>query len=563
MRARNGYRGLHEWLSDTRVVQLPWPGRRRVLTGQPREWTLLHPDGLPAALGPFVIRGALRWDPRGRVLLGEDRGLGRSVWIWLHPATESPLSEARRSIGRPTRLRWLACGRDADWQWDAFMAFHGSPLPRPSRRREETWPRALPLLEQLTDELVTAATEETLPDTLHRDQVWVGPDGQLQLLDIPLSGMDDPGHSGPDRARRLLADVAAHTLEDPARIAGRPGRVQAPVPLRVRPSLDRLLGMGTPYRDVSEFQSELKALRDQPAEVAAARRGTHLVVLGALSSVGLALMLLAGWLNQITPFTLLVGIIQTKEQRLHDLERGACFECALGSINPDPLVRLQAAVQLDADYQLLDRLRDSRDRVRHHYAARLESVGTLTRRTIERMREQAEVQREVNERMQARTPPTFEEIQRARLQATGGFQDFDSEWRLMMEGVAVFWLVILMGWPTLWVAWAFLTRGGISYRLAGIALVRRDGRPASRLQCAWRAFLVWAPLTALLVLSFWLEHRYWGLWEQGDAPRRLLHLSTAIWYKALLLLACYVILALWRPARTLHDRLSGVYLVPR
>jgi hypothetical protein len=30
-----------------------------------------------------------------------------------------------------------------------------------------------------------------------------------------------------------------------------------------------------------------------------------------------------------------------------------------------------------------------------------------------------------------------------------------------------------------------------------------------------------------------------------------------------LLLAAYVALALWRPARTLHDRLSGVYLVPR
>ncbi|HEY7152877.1 MAG TPA: hypothetical protein VH575_02860 [Gemmataceae bacterium] len=52
--------------------------------------------------------------------------------------------------------------------------------------------------------------------------------------------------------------------------------------------------------------------------------------------------------------------------------------------------------------------------------------------------------------------------------------------------------------------WAFVARGEFSYRIAGIALVRHDGRPAWRLQCAWRALLVWAPVTGLLALSLWL-----------------------------------------------------------
>ena len=43
----------------------------------------------------------------------------------------------------------------------------------------------------------------------------------------------------------------------------------------------------------------------------------------------------------------------------------------------------------------------------------------------------------------------------------------------------------------------------------------------------------------------------------------MLSLASAVWYAGLLLLTGYVLLALWRPARTLHDRLSGVYLVPR
>jgi hypothetical protein len=74
---------------------------------------------------------------------------------------------------------------------------------------------------------------------------------------------------------------------------------------------------------------------------------------------------------------------------------------------------------------------------------------------------------------------------------------------------------------------------------------------------------VWAPVTGLLALSLWLDSRYWQLWELGDAAPRLPELASASWYAAVLLLAVYVALALWRPARTLHDRLSGTYLVPR
>ncbi len=192
-----------------------------MLTGRPQEWPLTHPQDMPTALGPFVVRGAIRWENNSKVLLGQDRGLGRSVWLWLRPATDAPLSVARRDISRPTRLRWLACGRHADWQWDAFLAFNGSPLPRPSRRREELWPRSLPLLEQLTDELATASAEGTLPDTLHPDQVWVGPDGQFQLLDLPLSAAAPNEASGPNRVLALLAGVVALVLEGQPCAAGR------------------------------------------------------------------------------------------------------------------------------------------------------------------------------------------------------------------------------------------------------------------------------------------------------------------------------------------------------
>jgi hypothetical protein len=105
----------------------------------------------------------------------------------------------------------------------------------------------------------------------------------------------------------------------------------------------------------------------------------------------------------------------------------------------------------------------------------------------------------------------------------------------------------------MWVSWPLLAGAGISYRIAGISLVRRDGRPANRLQCAWRALLVWGPVTGLLAASVAL---------QAASPELVL-LATSLAWTALALLLVYVLLALWFPTRTLHDVLAGTWLVPK
>src|SRR5262249_31506903 len=59
-RARTGYRGLHEWLSGTRVVRLPWPERRHAYTPRQPDRAAVPfpaPDELPARLGPYHVRG--------------------------------------------------------------------------------------------------------------------------------------------------------------------------------------------------------------------------------------------------------------------------------------------------------------------------------------------------------------------------------------------------------------------------------------------------------------------------------------------------------------------------
>jgi hypothetical protein len=116
-------------------------------------------------------------------------------------------------------------------------------------------------------------------------------------------------------------------------------------------------------------------------------------------------------------------------------------------------------------------------------------------------------------------------------------------------------------WPPVWTASAFIFRGGLSYWIMGLALVRCDGRPALRIQCAWRAMLVWVPPAVLAVASVWLD--YWYLRAGAGASPWLLTGSSVAWWTAACLIPLYVALALLFPKRSLHDVLAGTYVVPR
>jgi hypothetical protein len=107
--------------------------------------------------------------------------------------------------------------------------------------------------------------------------------------------------------------------------------------------------------------------------------------------------------------------------------------------------------------------------------------------------------------------------------------------------------------PALWVVWAFIFRGGLSYWLVELVLVRANGRKALRLQCAWRALLVWAPVAGLLAASLWLDARH----------PEMAWLAWGLWWAAILILVADTALAIWLPRRAPHDFLAGTYLVPK
>lgn len=277
MRARNNYRGVHELVSGTRVTHVASPtprqalsgsggwllsflGNRRLKAGMPKN------TSLPEHVAGFAIRGALKWTERDKVLLGEDATLGRRVFIWLRAATAPPLDATRRDIGRRTRLRWLASGRQGEWQWDAILAPSGCPLPEFIHSEGVLeWSEARALLEDLASELRAACADKTLPQVLSPALVWVQPDGRGQLADLALTQDSDDsqvaGGADETRALTLLRQAAVLALDGRVlRPQETPGPIHAALPAAAKTIIDRLLqGVFTAVDQVHAALKQLSA----------------------------------------------------------------------------------------------------------------------------------------------------------------------------------------------------------------------------------------------------------------------------------------------------------------
>jgi uncharacterized RDD family membrane protein YckC len=298
MRARNGYRGVHELLSGTRVVRLPWPKKAEVFASRhPDRLTqnLAPAETLPPTLGPFSVRGVLQNSGDEQLVLAEDAALARMVLLHCRPLSSTPLDIARRDLHRPTRLRWLSAGEAGKLRWDAYLAPAGCPLEDVCDQANRlSWRAFRGILEQLTDELAAACADGTLPSVLTVDQIWVQPIGRVQVLDAPLHPailIDDPEPETTDeRALRVLREAAEVALEGQMRHDDEASPVQAPVPEHAGVILRRLWDGPDTYDAVAELQSDLTATHDRPAEVNRMLRAVHLVILALALVIPLILL---------------------------------------------------------------------------------------------------------------------------------------------------------------------------------------------------------------------------------------------------------------------------------
>lgn len=481
MRRKTGFRGPHEWLSGTRVVRViefrrPRPTHRLQALANSRlaaGASTIPPEPLDR-VGPYVVRNAIRWEPGQKIVLGQDSTLGRPVWIVLREPPARTPSLARRSLNRQSRPRWIGGGDHKGGRWDAFTAPSGFPLAELARAEGLPWGDVLPMIRQLADELQDARNDGTLPRRLAIEQVWIQPDGNVQLIDFLDEAETDTKPDSPASVRTQTAGNGAFAAE---------GSSTAPVD-----------------------EHEMLAFLGEVARLALeGRRHRH-------PSHRLA-HALAPW--------------HDRRSRSQEAQAMRWLPVAWGR-------RIRAAVPESAGL-ILERLAGVR--------APFESLENLS----------AELDA-------AASRPT--EISLVRRGIHLGIQAF-----FLLPGLLLIFLLsspflqtrlfpwdlaMIVAIPTCWVLWAFAARGGLSLPLAGIALVRIDGRRASRLACGWRAFLVWVAPTLLLASSRHVRETF------PEATG----LSLGSWFGAVLLLLFYLVLALLFRNRGPHDRLAGTLLVP-
>jgi uncharacterized RDD family membrane protein YckC len=226
MRKRNGYRGLHELASGTRVVRL----RRALDEARLRNVAILAPVKItePArSFGPFRETGMLGQSAQTSVRVARDDILHRPVWIHVGEHGSAGYAAERVGVARPTRPRWLQGGQTDAVRWDAFEALVGAPLVEAvGPEGGLSWERSRIVLLDLAEELRVAALDGTLPASLSLDQVWLDRSGHVKLLDHPIepcvpqtsstTGLQDRSGPVPHGARKSPGPVAGQSSGRPS-----------------------------------------------------------------------------------------------------------------------------------------------------------------------------------------------------------------------------------------------------------------------------------------------------------------------------------------------------------
>ncbi len=536
--------GLHDYAAGSRVVQKSRPQHRPWLTSQfrnPLDQPKTYPN-LPASVGGFQILGVLGPLPDGAaVWVAEDEALRRRILLWLRPAKLLPDGLPPSPV-RPGRLRVISTGEliwnDGAYGWVAFVAPTGAPLiDVVTKEAPLSWADARMVLEQVVAELRDSEADATTPARLGVDQLWVEPNGRVHLLEFPVPSVKTPTPLAGDPLE-LVRHVAAVTLEGEIQPAAT--RIASPLSPQATRIIDSLFAASPPT--LVAVRQQLKDNHAHPPEVGGGMRAAHVGLILAISGWALVLMLLGsiGFSVQIAldaaqgaqdTIDTLAGL--SSPQQVEQWRAADPYLKDVLAAELLPTIRENLQTQHARDEQLWQTQRDLLSRP-ERFAA--DSITRVARPLSSGIDDPAFTKRAVKQIMLASLPPQQREV-------------LDREARRLAA-----WQVIafILGVALVFTAFAFAFHGGASYLLAGIALVRRDGRAASRWACAAREFLMWLPLLFVLILNIGIQayHPDWVYVRLGSAG-----LTVAM-------LIGYLFVGLRYPNRGPHDELVGTYMVP-
>jgi hypothetical protein len=540
-RRRNGFAGLHDLASGTRVIRKAAYEARPAL--QPEEEPQPVSEATPK-IGPYYVLERLDETEAGQLLLGYDGRLLRRVWIRRLPEGAPPAAAAVRSLGRATRLRWLGGSRAAGENWDAYEAPAGKPLlallamPQP-------WRSVRYWLMDLAQELAAGLKDSSVPAALGLDRVWITAGGRAKLLDFAAPGAggapaaSQKPSAAPDfeAARAFLNQVAVAALE--GRVvdadAARGKTPAAPLPLHARKFLTAL----PTFESADALTGGLAPLLQKAAAV------THRRRLGLVIACATVPVLAAG-------FTLLVQwmIRSWMESQPDIMPLYVCLSYLSGLEGPP----------------------DSKERSQQRQAAEIYIAGRFGKAISDPATWSGMFTSGMPKELQAKARaivakypnPSEKEIADATAAVAPMVRGLDmmsdAFGRSPLPGAVRTAAVAMLLAAVFSIFCALVFRSGLAMLVFGVVAVKRDGSRAGRVRVFGRALVAWSPF---LAGQFGLVGL--GLWLFGDAAgvgNRTVVVGIASGL-ALGLFAVLAVVSALLPERGLQDRLAGTWLVPR
>ena len=530
---------LHDRLTGTRVI------RSRRTEPAP---TLKHHEP-PAALqhapatwqaGPFRVALDPSAASPGVIAEGHDDTLRRSVWIRFCSPDEPWIPELRRCVRRSTRLRWVDGARGGAVGWDAFEMVPGQVFSSVVPTEGVPWDMAGRWLDDLARELSAAAANgETLP-RLALERIWITEANQAVLLDF-----DPPGDQGTEVAalsardqeaapspEAFLRATAASCLGDspgspPGR--GERPRTRAPWPLAVTQGFGGLLAL--PAATLDQLAAELRRLRLAVGSITRRQRAWQFcLVLAPLLAIAMGSSQ-GGHSDRgrSTP-PVADGWEIGHRVAVRDARTMACVR-SLAKPHPLPADTSATSYRRAAGIFLRDVLHEPPDSIPKPISWPLWSAR----------------QRIVIDSLRREPPPSAAELawaggefaRRAKLES-------GDEPRRGAPMTTLLGLCIMI--PLGAFLFAPMAGGGPLLRALGIAVVRNDGRAASKPAILLRSVVTWSPCLVFIIGHAVLHEGRWG-------PLALI--------VPIVLFAAGVVHAVVHPQRSIQDRCARTWLVPR
>ena len=582
---------LHEWMSKTQT----WVSVQRSVVNafeltEPR-WSIptqpLEPSwGIPARLGRFEIRGRIETEDSSKWLSAHDSTIERDVWIQLNPAAYPPPNESREKCVRRTRMRFLESGIQGDWRWDAFVAPDGAPMGLWfDYRNPMPWPVTQKVLQDTTDELAFIDSSQNATPT-EMARWWLTSTGKLTLAEAPVQA-NKLASPIPSESKPLFSELACLALPDRPHGEASSHNVD-------RASLKRSAQSVAPWRATQLLQkmksckvvepnmirNELEQVLQGPPVVTVTMRVVHAVIL--------SMVVVIPWL--ILTFALMISIIMDVVEE----QRNARSMTTLAAVLRDPENHPKQIEQIESErrshYLDPDRIaimESMADEQHARFARAHRSLGFFERSFIGFMN-QVRGREDFNDKPkpdfsnldgtqsekandQVKTTTTsprvtigkpgnaiqVNEVNESPETMNSMIQLFDrleaerkspppKRWFKRLRDMLIIPLCVF-------VVWGGLFRGGSTHMVTGLAVVRRDGRRGTILQCMWRSLLFWLPIFTIAGVIMVVDANgiEWVWWTQQ--LRRF--------YFVLPIL--YLVTVIRWPQRGPHDLASGTYVVPR